>query len=410
MKASIISIGNEILLGKTINTNLAFLGNELSKAGIEIVRAYTIKDDRKEIIATLKLVENDELVICTGGLGPTKDDITKKVVAEFFSKKMVFHENIWQKITENFKSRGVEIPAINHNQAEVPEDFLVLDNRYGTAPGLFYELNNSLFFFLPGVPYEMKSLFTNCILPILIEKKAVSEYYLCTIHTYDLAESRIAEILDDLEISEDVNLAYLPQAGRVDLRIYGHNTLKCQQLQEIIETRLSQHIWGYADDNIVQQFHNYMIKNNKTFSVAESCTGGLIQKLITDISGASQYFSGGIVSYSNRVKQSILGVDNDLLEQFGAVSEEVAKAMVIGTKKLFNSDIAAAVTGIAGPDGGSMEKPVGTVHIAIIINEKLLVKKTFLIGDRTTIRLKAAEKVFFLIIEELRKLGKIETF
>jgi len=399
-KAGIITIGNEILLGKTLNTNLAWIGDQLAQLGISLEEAITIKDDKKAIMDCLEsYTRRYDLIITTGGLGPTKDDISKNTIAEFFGKELIFIEEIWQKIQDMFAFRNVAIPEVNRNQAIVPQDFIALDNQQGTAPGLFYEFDNKLLFCFPGVPLEMKHLFTDRALAIIKEKYQVSSFFLNTINTYGISESATAEILDDIILEENVNLAWLPQTGRVDLRIYGHNSEACQKLNDEIKKRLKDYLWAENSNSLSETIHNAFIKNNKSISLAESCTGGLIQKLLTDNAGSSVYLKGGIVCYSNESKKNLLGVSQNTLDEFGAVSHQTAKEMLIGLKKNFKSDYYVSVTGIAGPDGGTEEKPVGLVYIGIADHESVNIFKMRFLGTRDSIRFKTAEFVFYKILK-----------
>ncbi|MDD3052271.1 MAG: nicotinamide-nucleotide amidohydrolase family protein, partial [Candidatus Cloacimonetes bacterium] len=254
---------------------------------------------------------------------------------------------------------------------------------------------------LPGVPYEMKDIFISEIKPILKIKNPQTPFYSKTIHTFGIAESRIAELLADISVPAEVNLAFLPQTGRVDVRVYGHHPDKSESLVNLIISRLENFVWGTDEENIAAILHQLLIKKGLTLSFAESCTGGLVQKLLTDIPGSSAYLKGGMVAYSNEIKNRILGIDNEILNKNGAVSEIVAIEMAKKTRQLFKTDIAGAISGVAGPDGGTPDKPVGTVHLAIDYRGKITHIKTFLIGDRSIIRQKAAEKLLYMIHEIL---------
>lgn len=402
IKAGIITIGNEILLGKTINTNLAWLGNELSKLGISLEESITIKDDKEQILFLLdNYYKRFDLIITTGGLGPTKDDITKNTIAEYFGKELDFVDEIWEKVQNMFAFRNVPISEINRNQAIVPRDFTALKNDQGTAPGLFYEKESKLFFAFPGVPLEMKHLYTERVLPIIKDRFDMNEFYIKTINTYGISESTTAEILDDIVLEEKVNLAWLPQTGRVDIRIYGHNIKGCERLHDEINSRLADYVWSEDSNSLSEKIHEIMIAKKKTVALAESCTGGLIQKLMTDNSGSSEYLSGGIICYSNDSKMKLLGVKAETLDEHGAVSHQTAKEMVIGLKRVFDTDFYISVTGIAGPVGGTEEKPVGLVYIGISYKNEMNVYKMRFIGTRDSIRFKTAEFVFYKMLKML---------
>lgn len=402
IKVAIISIGNEILIGKTVNTNLTYLAEKLSLMGIDVDSSVTIKDEEEAIRENLsRFWKEYDIIFSTGGLGPTKDDITKKTIADFFEKEIKFSDKVFSRVKEHFKQRKIKMPNINYEQAEIPEDFTALKNPYGTAPGLFYKEVKKSLFILPGVPHEMKAIFENEIVSLLYKYYKIREFFVKTIHTFGLPESEIAERLEGIEDTDEVKLAFLPQQGRVDLRVYGSNKQQYEKLLNEIESKLADNIWGYDDESIIKKFHNLMIDKKLMFSIAESCTGGLIQKMITNLPGASKYFLGGVVTYSNKSKERLVNVRKETLQKYGAVSEETAQEMVNGVRDLFDSNIAASVTGIAGPEGGTKEKPVGTVHIACLIKDKLHHKKLNLNGSRQLIRNKAAYQLLFLIMDNL---------
>ncbi len=401
-----ITIGNEILLGKTVNTNLAFIGRELTRIGLVLTSSITIPDDADVIRETLSDAwQMNDIVITTGGLGPTSDDITKKVIAQFFGKELEFSERIWENVQGIFQRRGILIPNINRNQAEVPHDFTPLTNNYGTAPGLYYEEAGKQFFALPGVPLEMKYLILEQVIPILHDKYPRSPLLVLTIHTFGIAESAIAEMLSDLVIPDGLNLAYLPQTGRVDLRIYGSNQEAFENVGMYLETILQPYIWGIDNDEPDAILHKIMLSSGKTLSLAESCTGGLVQEMITRHADSSRYFMGGVVSYSNTVKKELLQVSSQDLEFHGAVSHEVAIAMAKGIQKLLKTDIGASITGIAGPSGGTEEKPVGTVHIAVTDGRQINHEEMHFSGDRDSIRKKSAEKCIFMIYNMIKNMA-----
>jgi nicotinamide-nucleotide amidase len=404
LKICCITIGNEILLGKTINTNLAYIGRELTRIGLYLASCITIPDEAEDIQGTFRdaWAKND-IIITTGGLGPTSDDITKKEIARFFGKELEFADSVWKEVQTHFRKRGISIPNINRNQAEVPKDFTILSNIYGTAPGLYYVLKNKHFFALPGVPLEMKHLFSEHIIPLLQQKFPRPAILMRTIHTYGIAESAIAELMADYQTPKDMNLAYLPQTGRVDLRIYGTNHDSFKNIEEYLKKTLAPYIWGYDDDEPDTMLHREMLNSGKTLALAESCTGGLVQEMLTRHADSSVYFIGGVVSYSNNVKHQLLDVSNEDLEKFGAVSKEIATEMAAGIRSLLYADICAAITGIAGPGGGTIEKPVGTVHITVSNGITTNNAEMHFTGDRDSIRQKAAEKCIFMLYELIKK-------
>jgi nicotinamide-nucleotide amidase len=402
MKAAILCIGAELLAGKTINTNQAFLGRELGKLGIETAEARVVDDDHDAICNTLtELWGKYDLLFSTGGLGPTKDDITKQAIADAFGRNMTFSEEIWESVQERFRKRGIQIPQVNRNQAEYPEGFILLRNENGTAPGLLLEETGKRLFILPGVPGEMEGIFRGEIAPRL----NAAPYLYRTIHTYGIAESLLAEKLDDIVIPEGLHLAYLPQSGRVSLRVFGNAVDKGLELAAEIERRIPGHIWGHDDETLPERVQKAMLDRGYTLAVAESCTGGLVQEMLTSVSGSSAYFPGGIVSYANRIKTDLLGVGESTLAEHGAVSRETALEMATNCRTRFGVDIAGAITGIAGPDGGTVKKPVGTVHIAVSTAENVYYEQLRLIGTRTNIRISAAERLMILILRVLGELS-----
>ena len=400
---AIISIGNEILLGKTLNTNLQYLASEMARLGLAVDYALTIKDDPEAIESALaECWANYDIVICTGGLGPTDDDITKASIADFFDQELIFHDEIWQHVKQRFSARGIAVPEINRNQALVPSDFTVLSNEQGTAPGLSYSADGKSFFALPGVPLEMEHLFGRHIRDILKERYGAEAVIQRNIHTHGISESALAELLVDFVIPTGVNLAWLPQTGRVDLRLYGQNESLIEQTMQTMAAMVQDHVWGYDEDDPSGRLGELLTAKAWTISCAESCTGGLLQKMLTDVPGSSSYFTGGIVSYSNQIKTDILGLSPDSLGQYGAVSENTAQKMVSGLIKLFKTDVAVSVTGIAGPDGGSQEKPVGSVYFGFIIPGKSWVSHQVFTGTRASIRCKAAEYALITLIRQIQ--------
>ena len=402
MKAALLTIGNELLLGKTINTNFAFIGKKLAEIGIYLDKEITIPDTDQAIKNSLELLwKNYDIVITTGGLGPTKDDITKKSVAEFFAKPLIFDYKVWENIQFLFLKIKRKMPNLNRNQALVPQDFVAVQNKMGTAPGLVYRKNQKFLFMMPGVPKEMEFLMNNHFLKILTKAFKLPKIDITTIHTKNIAESAIAEIIDDIVVEEPVRLAFLPQTGRVDVRVYGVNPQKNYEVVEKVRDRLKKYIWAENVSSPGEYIHQEFFNKGITLSLAESCTGGMVQETLTAFPGASKYFLGGVVSYSNEAKMNILKVKEDTLNKYGAVSEETALEMAQGVKNIFGSDFSASITGIAGPDGGTIEKPIGTVFIAVANNEKSVVKKFNFRGNRDRIRKMATENVFFMMIDFL---------
>lgn len=402
IKITLITIGNEILLGKTVNTNLAFIGTQLSNNGFVLTRELTIPDDQPSIISTLnELWAKSDTVITTGGLGPTRDDITKKSIAEFFQTHLEFREDVWNDIKLLYRRKNKPIPEIVKTQAQVPQGFNVIRNSVGTAPGMHFQTEEKNFFALPGVPYEMKPMVTEYILPFLRKKYGPKEFYCKTIRTIGILEAEISQLLDDIKSTPNTNIAFLPKLGLVDIRIYGNKKDEFQKIISKIKERLSEHIYGYDDDTVVGLCHEKLMHSGKKLAVAESCTGGLIQNLFTNNQGSSNYLEGGVVSYSNDAKMKLLGVKESTLRKFGAVSKETVKEMLEGVRALFDVDYAIAVSGIAGPTGGTREKPVGLVYIGVNIEGKLLVKRFNFSGDRLQIKKQSAENAIYLLLKSI---------
>lgn len=401
MKAAIISIGNELLLGRTINTNMAYLGAELALLGLPAELSMTIMDDPNEIKNTLKGIWGSyDLVICTGGLGPTEDDLTKAAIAEFFGVQMHFDEEVWEHVQSMFTRRNMHTPEINRNQAMVPEGFIPLRNERGTAPGLFYKLNNKLLFALQGVPLEMKYIFENHVRALILANyPQLQPVYQRTIHTHGISESRLAGLFTLGDVAKGVSLAWLPQTGRVDMRFYGTDKAQVDSSFKLASETLSPYIWGYDNDNPAKVLHHLMVETKATLATAESCTGGWLAKMLTDVAGASEYYLGGLNTYSNDMKVNVLNVRLKTLNEFGAVSEECALEMVEGAKRLTGASHAIAITGVAGPGGGTPGKEVGTVYFGFIFGEHRKTVRQFFLGDRDSIRRKATE---FALLEMIK--------
>lgn len=402
-KVCIINIGNELLLGKTINTNLGWLGNSLINLGLPVTRSIIIRDSYEDITETLRNEwDANDIIITTGGLGPTTDDITKKTIADFFGKKLEFREDIWEEVQDVFKRRKLPVPLINKSQAYVPESFIPLKNTIGTAPGLIFKIGIKTFIALPGVPSEMKSIFENHLRVKLSSEYKCPSLIIKNIHTWRISESALAEKLQDLRVPDTIQFAWLPQTGRVDLRIIGNDKNLIQEVYKKVYKSINEYIWGEDDETPQFIVYQWFQNNKKTLSVAESCTGGLVQELLTRVPGASKYMLGGVVAYSNDIKSKLLNVENEVLSKYGAVSSETAIEMAMGVKHLFQSDFGISITGIAGPDGGSLLKPVGTVFLGLCDNSMSFSKEIVFNGDRQSIRLKAAEYSLLLLNDFIR--------
>lgn len=403
-KAAIITIGNEILQGKTLNTNMAFLGGELAKLGIPLEYSVVIKDDPDAIKKALQdLWGKYDVVISTGGLGPTQDDLSKAAIAEFFGVGQHFDHKVWEHVKGLFANRGMPTPEINRNQAMVPDSFIPLRNELGTAPGLQFSKDNKFFFALQGVPLEMRYIFEthirDCLQGAFPKAKPILQK---TIHTHGISESRLAELPSLSDLPENVSLAWLPQTGRVDLRFYGSDETAINEAISIATQKLGEWIWNKDDRAPAELLSELLLKNGNTISTAESCTGGLIAKLLTDLPGSSNIFWGGVIAYSNVLKEKLLKVNPQVILQKGAVSRNCALEMVKGIKELTGSSLAISVTGIAGPTGGTAEKPVGTVYFGFIAENKIWSQKQVFTGDRESVRYKAAEYALLELIRYMQ--------
>ncbi len=389
MKAEIITIGDEILIGQIVDTNSAWIAEQFNIHGIEIFQITSVHDDKKHILEAIQnAAEKVDIVVLTGGLGPTKDDITKNTLCEYFGSKLVLHEPTLEHIKNRFVKRNIDINKLNRDQALVPDNCTVLYNHVGTAPGMWFEKDDTIFVSLPGVPFEMKYIIENEVLPRLEKTGKTKAIYHKTILTQGIPESMLAIRIEDFEnnLPANVKLAYLPSPMSVRLRLSATGDDK-NELEKLVEAEaeklqqiIPEAIYGYGNETMAEAIGKMLLPQRKTLAVAESCTGGLVSHLVTSVPGCSAWYKGSVTAYSNEVKEKILGVKTETLINFGAVSEETACEMATGAKKVLNADFAVATTGIAGPDGGTPEKPVGTVWIAVATEKTVKVKK-FTFGD-----------------------------
>jgi nicotinamide-nucleotide amidase len=374
MKAEIITIGDEILIGQIVDTNSAWMGQQLNLLGVEIYQVTSVHDDRSHILKAIdEAGRNADLVLITGGLGPTKDDITKKCLCEYFETELVFHPEVFEHVKSLLSSRNVIINQLNRDQALLPVNCTVLHNPVGTASGMWFEKSGTIFISMPGVPFEMEAIMTEEVFPrlkLLQKSRAIVHK---TVLTIGIPESMLAERIEAWEdaLPKYIKLAYLPNPMMVRLRLSGYGTdelvLKTEidkQVKRLLNL-IPEAVFGYDNDNLGIVLGRMLVCSGKTMATAESCTGGSIAQLITSNPGSSAYFKGGVVAYSNEIKNKLLGVPDKIIEEYGAVSQEVAELMAVGARENLGTDYAVATTGIAGPDGGSDEKPVGTVWIAV---------------------------------------------
>lgn len=372
MNVTIINIGDELLIGQVVNTNASTMSKLLTEAGMEVRKTMVVGDVHDDIWAAVdEAMHQSDAVLVTGGLGPTKDDITKKLLCEYFNSELVENKVALENVKRIFESRGYKLTPVNQAQALVPHCCEVLNNDLGTAPCMWFCRDNKVLVSLPGVPFEMEWLMRNRVIPKLQETFKTDIILTKNILVQGIGESFLSDLIEPWELSlpENVKLAYLPVAGLTKLRLtYRSNRNNLSNLNNLTEglyTLAGQYIVGEDCETLDELVHKTLIEKGLTLATAESCTGGNIARLLTAQAGASAYFKGGVVAYSNEVKENALGVKHSTLETHGAVSEETVREMVEGVRERLGTDLAIATTGIAGPDGGTKEKPVGTVWIAV---------------------------------------------
>jgi nicotinamide-nucleotide amidase len=406
MRAEIITIGDEILIGQIIDTNSAWMAEQLNIAGVEVYQITSVHDDRNHILQAFKdASQRVDIVLITGGLGPTKDDITRKVLCEYFETGLVFHEPTFNHIRERFGKRGIDLNKLNRDQALVPETCTVLHNEAGTAPGMWFEKDGVVFVSMPGVPFEMKYLMTREVLPRLVLSGKLKVIRHKTVLTQGVPESMLAIRIEEWEnnLPPFIKLAYLPNPMSVRLRLTATGNDASMLSDEIdrqverLKILLPVEIYGYDDDTMASAAGKLLLGRKETLAVAESCTGGHIGHLLTLTPGASGWFRGGIIAYDNEIKTGLLGVSSSTLNAHGAVSEQTAREMAAGAKKVLASDYGVGITGIAGPDGGTPEKPVGTVWIAVTGPTKFLSEKFVFGNNRERNILRASQSALQLL-------------
>ena len=422
MRVGIITIGNELLSGFTVDRNAAWIGQQLLSSGIKVNVHHTVPDDFGVIYDTLEYQFREwrcDQIIVTGGLGPTVDDITVSSFLEYFDDSHEFDKEYWEILSERFKRLNFKMPNLNKNQAYKSKRGIMIPNLVGTARGLHYtkkhdsvlksvkglitgDKNRVNFFALPGVPKEMKSMFTNYVLPE-IEKSLKNKVVCKSIRTTGVPESILQEKITDIidANKEKCDIAFLPHRMLgVDIRLTSSDNQLVEDLINSIVPRIKKYVYGYDNDKLELVIADLFIQNNLTVSTAESCTSGLLASRLTDVPGSSQYFKGGSVCYSNELKINDIGVAKDLIEKYGAVSEEVAESLAKNIAKKNNTDIGIGITGIAGPDGGTEKKPVGLVFVGIFYKNNLYIKRYNLTPDRITNR----ELTVTLCLNEIRKI------
>ena len=414
MKAAIITIGDEILIGQIVDTNSGFIAKSLDKIGIDIHEIISISDNKKHILETFAKLQNQvDLVLITGGLGPTKDDITKHTFCEYFEDQLVRNEEVEKHVIELIE-KAMNRPAsqMNKDQALVPSKCTVLHNAVGTAPGMWMKKENTVYISLPGVPYEMKYIVENGIIPKIVKEYKRPYIIHKTILTYGQGESLVAERIEDWEnnLPEFIKLAYLPSPGRVRLRLSARGIDK-----ELLEQKINENVLlltqligdiivGYEEDETIEvMLGRLLTSKNATLATAESCTGGKIAQVITSVPGASNYFKGSVVSYATETKISVLGISSELIKEHSVVSYEVAKEMALAVKRIMNTDYAIATTGNAGPSKGDGNSEIGTVFIAIATPNNLVVEEFNFGQPRVKVIDRAVNKAFEMLQKEILK-------
>lgn len=374
MQAEIITIGDELLIGQVVDTNSAWLGSTLGDDGIKVIQITSVQDNAAQIVQAVNdALSRADIVLMTGGLGPTKDDITQKTLAEMFGMKLVRNEQVYEMVGKQLALRGIAFTELNQGQALVPDGCTVLPNRNGTAPGMWFERDGKVLISMPGVPFEMKALVKDEVLPRLRKHFALDANVHRTIITFGLAESILADTIASWEeaLPPYLHLAYLPSALCIRLRLSAYE-IDRQKAEQEIESQIEKlskviphYIIGSEDDSLESVTGTLLKTRGETLATAESCTGGNIAHRFTAMPGASEYFKGGVVAYSNEVKIALLGVDPESLNRYGAVSQSVAEQMAEGVRRATGATYGISTTGIAGPTGGTPEKPVGTVWMAV---------------------------------------------
>ena len=411
MKSTIITIGDEILIGQILDTNSRYISQALNRIGVVVAERTSIGDNATQIVETLdRALAATDIVIITGGLGPTKDDITKHTLAKYFDSELIYNETVGEAVEKLLAVRGIAFTELNRGQAMVPRCCTVLHNYHGTAPGMWFEKDGKVVISLPGVPFEMVHLIDDSVIPMLRNRFDLKAIVHKTMITSGIAESILAERIAQWEdnLPQVLHLAYLPAPNIVRLRLSAYE-VDGESVEKLIDEQFSklqkiipEAVVGFEDASVEQLVHNILIERGESLSVAESCTGGAIASKFTAMAGASAYFMAGVVSYSNESKRDILGVNMDDIIRYGAVSETVAVQMAEGAKRISQSHYAISTTGIAGPTGGSAEKPVGTVWIGIATPTRSFAVLKNCGTDRGQIIQRATAYAIRLLLDELQ--------
>ncbi|MDI6779897.1 MAG: competence/damage-inducible protein A [Bacteroidota bacterium] len=405
MIASIITIGDELLIGQVVNTNAVYIAEALNKISVTVKNILTVGDTQEDILqAFIKQFSENDLIISTGGLGPTHDDITKKTICKFFNTELVKNEDVKANVERILALRNMKWTSAADEQTYVPDGCKIIPNKHGTAPGMLFERDNKFFIALPGVPYEMKQMIDEFVLPLFSNFNNGRIILHRTLRTTGIAEAFLSELIGDIdELTKVASLAFLPSPTGVSLRIsatsdsYKNVREAIAEVENKIRSKANDYIYGTDDETIEQVLGKLLSERNLTIAVAESCTGGLIANRITNVPGSSKYFERGIVTYSNRSKTDLLGVPENLIIKHGAVSEEVAKAMAAGIRELSKTDIGISTTGIAGPTGATPDKPLGLVWIGYADSKNLIAKKYLFGDDRVRVKIRSSQAAMELV-------------
>ena len=400
MRVAVLTIGNELLSGKTVNTNASWISNVLSSEGASINRHLTIPDEKEAIIDCLDLLFKSkiDLIVCTGGLGPTDDDITRGVVFDYFGSEEVFDDAYWNYLSDKFLNAGYQLFESSKSQAIIPNNGDIIPNDLGSARGLVYKKNNTTLMVLPGVPIEMKGMVTHSIIP-WVKNTIVSKIYSFNFRTTGVPESVLFEKVKKIDFnSEDINVGYYPSLYGVDVRISHTDKKSLDGFRILVAKSINKYIYTVGNESIENVLVNKFLNQSLTISTAESCTGGLIGNRLTNVPGSSEIYYGGLITYSNQSKINDLDISAKSIDDFGAVSKEVALEMAKNIKTKFKTDIGVSVTGIAGPGGGTDLKPVGLVYVGYCDKNILKVKKFNFTSNRESNKIRTSQAVFNFIL------------
>jgi nicotinamide-nucleotide amidase len=405
----LLTIGDEILTGHTVDTNASWLAGQLTEAGFTILYQSSVGDDLDTMESAIRLaMKRADIVIATGGLGPTDDDLTKRAIVKVFKRNLIFHEDILESLKQRYAARGIEMPAINQNQALLPQGATFFPNKLGSAVGICIVDHDHHFIALPGVPKEMKQIVSDEVLPYLKGLGIDQAISIIKLRTTGIIESKLAEMITpELKLESGVRLAYLPSYSGVDLRVIATGSTqqdaesKATRLAGTLERVCDKYLYGNDDDTLEGVVGSLLVARHAKLAVAESCTGGQLGMTITSVAGSSDYFVGGVLAYSNVVKKSQLGVSDEIFRSHGAVSEECAKAMAVGVKNLLRADFALSVTGVAGPGGGTLDKPVGLTWIGLATPHGVSARSFRFSSDRQVNRTRAVYSALEMLRREL---------